>query len=102
MKLKCDRCGALVEWNDKVCPLKGQFKNRSMVLGKSTRQFNNFWEAKRFDATYWCLTCWTSIRQEQCLPYLKPFDLMVELGMVAKIRYERMKAHGPKPERSSR
>ena len=35
MKLKCDGCQKLIQWNNKVCPLEGGFVNRDMIRYKS-------------------------------------------------------------------
>ena len=96
MKLKCDSCGERVEWNDKMCKVKGMYVNRSMVIGKSGLQMKHFWNERRFDATYWCLSCWKKDREKKDLPRLRDFDLMVELGMIAQTKADRRETYGTK------
>ena len=96
MKLKCDSCGQRVEFNDKMCKVKGMYVNRSMVIGKSGLQMKHFWKERRFDATYWCLKCWKNDRAEKGLPHLRDYDLMVELGMIDKTKSDRREAYGTK------
>ncbi len=67
-----------------------------MVIGKSTKQIEHFWKEKRFDATYWCLSCWKKDRKKQNQPFMRDFELKVELGMVTKSKFDRMEAYGPK------
>ena len=99
MKLKCDECGGRIEWKDRTCPLPGAFKHRSEIIGKSTKQIEHYWKEHRFDATYWCLLCWKKDRQRQKQPFLRDFELMVELGMVTMSKYKRMEAYSSKMQR---
>ena len=99
MQLKCDECGERIKFLDKTCPLPGAFRHRSKVIGKSTKQIAYFWKECRFDATYWCLSCWKKDRRRQGLPFLRDFELKVELGMVTKSKCKRIETYSSKMKR---
>ena len=99
MKITCDGCRLPIQRNDGVAPLKGAFKNKEMVIGCSTKQMKHFWKECRFDATYWCLSCWKRDREfkakRDCcqLPYKSDFTLMVEWGMISREKLARMEKY---------